>query len=90
ILITESAYLIWCIRCERRIVRNDEPERWHTLQKIRNRWIEQINTRLKSDCAMTNAKRYGKKALKEDTVIQTWRNTLQNDVLPDNWIREPD
>ncbi|KAK0433117.1 hypothetical protein EV421DRAFT_1893021 [Armillaria borealis] len=80
ILITESAYLIWCLRCERKISRNDEPERWHTQQEIRNRWIKQINTRLILDCAMANAKRYGKKALEEDTVLQT---------LPDNWVREP-
>ncbi|PBK66693.1 hypothetical protein ARMSODRAFT_989329 [Armillaria solidipes] len=80
ILITESAYLIWCLRCERKISRNDEPERWHTQQEIRNRL----------DCAMANAKRYGKKALEEDTVLQTWHNTLQNeDSLPDNWVREP-
>ncbi|KAK0442639.1 hypothetical protein EV421DRAFT_1808158 [Armillaria borealis] len=90
ILITESAYLIWCLRCERKISRNDEPERWHTQQEIRNRWIKQINTRLILDCAMANAKRYGKKALEEDTVLQTWHNTLQNeDSLPDNWVREP-
>jgi len=36
----------------------------------------------------TDKKRYGKRALQEKMVLQTWSGVLENeDNLPDNWIR---
>jgi hypothetical protein len=69
ILVTESAYLIWKLRCER-VIRNggDLP----TEDQIRNRWVSMINARLQMDCSMTY-RRYGKKALLVKTVLKTWK-----------------
>lgn len=38
ILISESAYLIWKIRCEHRIEREDDPTKQHSHREIHNRW----------------------------------------------------
>jgi ribonuclease HI len=52
IIMTESAHLIWRMRCERIIERNNR-EQWHTAQEIKNRWYGAINKRLALDQAMT-------------------------------------
>ena len=36
ILITESAHLIWVLRCERRIAKGDNPRDYHTEKSIRD------------------------------------------------------
>ena len=37
ILVTESAHLIWVLRCERRIANGDTPQDYHTEETVRNR-----------------------------------------------------
>jgi ribonuclease HI len=87
ILLSESAYLIWKICCERLLVRSNE-EQWHSPKEIQNCWLHAMNKRLQFDCAMTN-RRFEKKALADDVVLQTWSGTLHNEhSLPDNWIQE--
>ena len=89
ILISESAYLIWKLRCERRISNEDDPEKYHSETEIHNRWVATVNNRLNMDKLMTNKKKYGKKALKAGTVIQTWMGTLHNEEnLLDNWLQQ--
>lgn len=89
ILVTESAHLIWKIRCERVIQREGDPSKWHTANEVENRWYAAINGRLRFDQAMTNPI-YGRKALKKTVVIRTWQLTLQDErYLPDNWIGKP-
>ena len=88
ILLTEAAYLIWQIRCERAIQRNNNPNRPHTQSEIENKWGQVINTRLKMDRLLTDTLEYGKRALREELVLQTWSGVLMNEQeLPDNWIR---
>ena len=89
ILMSESAFLIWKLRCERRISKEDDPEKFHSETEIHNRWVATINNRLNLDKLMTNHKKYGKKALKERAVIQTWTKTLydENNLL-DNWLQQ--
>ncbi|KAG1760574.1 ribonuclease H-like protein [Suillus occidentalis] len=88
ILILESAHLIWKLRCERTIKFEGDKDKFHSDPEILNRWIHAINMRLKFDRLLTDSKRYGKKAIKIDTVIKTWSGLLMNeDSLPDNWIR---
>src|SRR3954449_10130553 len=89
ILMSESAFLIWKLRCERRISKEDDPEKFHSETEIHNRWVVIINNRLNLDKLMTNHKKYGKKALKKRTVIQTWTKTLydENNLL-DNWLQQ--
>jgi len=89
ILVSESAHLIWKIRCERLIKRNDDPEQHHTKDEIINKWMLVINTRLKYDILHTNSQKYGKKAVAESLVLKTWSGILREEQnLPDNWIRQ--
>ena len=82
ILLTESAYLIWKLRNERRI-RGKE----HTTSEITNRWYANIDRRITLDRAMANPEKFAKKALDPDLVKRTWSGTLQNEKdLPNNWI----
>lgn len=86
ILISESAYLIWKLRCKRIF---DPPKNGEemTETEIQNRWIKTINLRLKLDIAITNPK-YEKKATPRAKVLKTWRGTIMNERdLPDDWTR---
>ena len=88
IIITESAHLIWRIRCERILERSDR-EQWHSTEEIQNRWLYAINKRLTLDQAMTN-KKYETKAISAQTVLSTWSGTLHDELsLPDDWINLP-
>jgi hypothetical protein len=85
ILISESARLIWRLRCER-VIRMKDPA---SQREIHNRWLRAINNRLGLDCAMTNGVKYGKKAIKKSVVLKTWRKVLNNeDRLPKDWTWE--
>lgn len=89
ILMTESAYLIWKLRCERVIGGAENPNRPQaTPQEVGARWLQTINERLRTDCLMTNTSKYGKKALNKTLVERTWEGTLRNeDNLPPDWSR---
>ncbi|KAJ6572629.1 hypothetical protein B0H10DRAFT_1671065, partial [Mycena sp. CBHHK59/15] len=88
ILMSESAYLIWRLRNDRRIARNGTPA---TEQEIINRWKFTINQRLQVDLVLANRPRKGKHpALAPQLVLTTWSGTLDNEQkLPADWIREP-
>ncbi|KAJ7620842.1 hypothetical protein DFH06DRAFT_1359475 [Mycena polygramma] len=82
IIVSESAYLIWKIRCERVIQHKS-----HTELEIHNRWVTCMNNRLKIDRLLTDKSRYGDRALNFTTVLNTWDGVLMdNKNLPDNWI----
>jgi len=80
ILTSESAFLIWALRCERVI-----HEKNHTHQEIKSRWLNIINSRLTEDkIAASKIKRNkGFTTL----VSNTWEKVLrkENDI-PNNWI----
>ncbi|KAJ7093650.1 hypothetical protein C8R43DRAFT_908052 [Mycena crocata] len=83
IIISESAFLVWKIRCERLISRKS----LHCEMEIHNRWIACINKRLKIDRLLTDSSRYGSRALNTNTVLKTWDGVLMdNKNLPENWI----
>ncbi|KZT17994.1 hypothetical protein NEOLEDRAFT_1081388, partial [Neolentinus lepideus HHB14362 ss-1] len=83
IIMSQSAFLIWKLRCER-VIQNDGAH--HNTQEIRNRWTSTLNDNLKLDQAMTHTK-FGKQALKRKIVLRTWSHTLINEkFLPDDWI----
>ncbi|KAJ7699841.1 hypothetical protein B0H16DRAFT_1348916, partial [Mycena metata] len=88
IIMTESMYLIWKIRCEVVIKNNGEPK---TITEIHNRWVALINERLKIDRNLTNQMRFGKQhSLPPSLVLETWKGTLlDEDKLPPLWLREP-
>jgi ribonuclease HI len=88
ILMSESAYVIWKLRNDRRIARNGAPA---TEQEILNKWKFAINQRLQVDITLANRPRKGKRpALAPEMVLTTWSGTLDNEHdLPANWLREP-
>ena len=87
IVVSESAYLIWRIRCEWRIEQEEDQDKLHTSEELTNRWLALINTRLKLDCLMANKHRYGHKAIDLRVVMKTWNGMLQDERgLPENWI----
>ncbi|KAE9392449.1 hypothetical protein BT96DRAFT_1057036 [Gymnopus androsaceus JB14] len=84
ILISESAHLIWKLRCNRVI--NGKADFLET--EIENRWWRTIQSRLKLDCLLTSNK-FGKGSLSKRLVEKTWEEVLAGkDNLPDCWIRE--
>ena len=87
ILISETAYLIWKMRNERRIRDEDAPPENSPTQII-NRWTHTINKRLTIDRALTDNVRFRKKALDKKLVKATWSNCLKNENgLPSDWTR---
>ena len=88
ILISETAYLIWKMRNERRIRDGDSPGKEHSTKETFNRWKHTINKQLTTDRALTNKQRFGKRAINENLVKVTWRNCIANeDGLPSDWSR---
>ena len=86
ILVSETAYLIWKMRNERRIRDGDTPGHEQQEREIRNRWTHALNKRLTIDRALTNDIKFGKRALSEKTVIKTWHGCLDNEnELPPDW-----
>ncbi|KAJ7699515.1 hypothetical protein B0H17DRAFT_926241 [Mycena rosella] len=54
ILVSESAHLIWCLKCERVIQEKDPASN----QETKNRWLKLMNNRLELDCLPTNEVKY--------------------------------
>ncbi|KAJ7843032.1 hypothetical protein B0H13DRAFT_2413103 [Mycena leptocephala] len=88
ILITESAHVIWKLRCDSVIGRGGTAP---SKNEVHNRWLKVINERLEIDKNLTNKLKYGKQhALSPSLVLETWSGTLlDEDDLPDDWLREP-
>ncbi|KAJ7609550.1 ribonuclease H-like protein [Mycena polygramma] len=88
ILISESAYLIWKLRCERVIGRDGEA---HSVAEIHNHWVQTLNDRLEIDRFMACDLSYqGRQVILPAVVLRTWSRTLLDEgKLPQNWLREP-
>ncbi|KAF6764378.1 hypothetical protein DFP72DRAFT_1130049, partial [Ephemerocybe angulata] len=72
IILSEAAYLIWVLRCEWRIGREQRVHEMHTVTEICARWHLLLNRRIKVDWAITNKTSYGNKALQKSLVMNTW------------------
>ncbi|KAG2070451.1 hypothetical protein BDR04DRAFT_1018719, partial [Suillus decipiens] len=79
ILLSESAYLIWTLRCERTI-----KGQTHTEENITSRWHNTINQRLQLDRTMAVRTKRSSKATTQ--VIQTWADIIEinNKTNPNN------
>ncbi|KAH9911757.1 uncharacterized protein B0H18DRAFT_891836 [Fomitopsis serialis] len=87
ILLSESLYLIWKLRCERVIGHADEEGWTHSDRSVSRKWAHAMNARISQDRAMTHA-RFGRTALKRDQVLGTWKGTLKDEQhLPSDWTR---
>ncbi|KZW00955.1 hypothetical protein EXIGLDRAFT_603493, partial [Exidia glandulosa HHB12029] len=90
IIVSESAFLIWKIRCERRIQHEDDVNWTLSHEETTNRWRAVINMRISTDRLLTNKLRHKRGALGTHTVLHTWRGLLENEEsLPQDWIRRP-
>jgi hypothetical protein len=80
ILISESAHLIWVLRCER-VIRGTP----HNEPEIRSRWLKLINTRLTEDRIVATKIKRDKGF--SNLVINTWDKVIkkENDA-PKDWL----
>ncbi|EKM50883.1 uncharacterized protein PHACADRAFT_104000, partial [Phanerochaete carnosa HHB-10118-sp] len=86
ILLSETAYLIWKLRCERRIEHDDQKA--FTENELRKRWSSMLQRRHDMDCAMTND-RFGRKALDNTAATNTWeRITRGRADRADKWLMD--
>lgn len=89
IIVTESLYLIWLIRCEWKIEKEEEAAHKHSQQEIKARWNFRINRRIRLDQAMGSRRPHDWRRLDKRLVLNTWRGSLTNEAqLPKDWIRE--
>ncbi|KAI9068663.1 hypothetical protein FKP32DRAFT_1608788 [Trametes sanguinea] len=88
ILATETAYLIWKLRCER-VIQNEGKS--FTAAEVENRWYALIDGRLRNDRETTRLSRgkRGKKALAEEEVRGIWEPLIDGaEDLPTNWTTD--
>ncbi|KAF8067092.1 hypothetical protein FPV67DRAFT_1769565, partial [Lyophyllum atratum] len=82
ILMVDSAYLIWKIRCARVCEFENVP---FSSIEVRNRWRKAMNDRLTLERLMTDRK-FDHKALSKDVVLDTWKEVLHDkENLPEDW-----
>ncbi|KAI0667424.1 ribonuclease H-like protein [Trametes maxima] len=87
--ITETAYLVWVLRCER-VVGTERNGREHGVEETRSRWLAVINKRLQMDQAMTRGWIAGNKRILALKVLETWSGLLEDESnLKKNWIGTP-
>jgi len=64
ILVSESAHLIWKLRCKR-VIRNENTP--FTEEEIRNRWYKMLDIHLETDCYMTKPSYEKKRCENQDS-----------------------
>ncbi|KAF6763351.1 hypothetical protein DFP72DRAFT_759224, partial [Ephemerocybe angulata] len=72
ILISETVYLIWLLRCEWRISREADPMRVHPASEVTARWNARIGRRMRMDWNLTNQAIHKTRALNKSLVQRTW------------------
>ena len=84
ILLTESAHLIWVLRCERlgeRVIKQKN----HNANEITTRWLKNINKRLTEDKIIATEIKRNRTAIRK--VEATWEGVLKKIWdLPNEWI----
>lgn len=75
ILISESAHLIWRLRCKWKISEEAAPEKIPRNEVIKEMWLR-TNRRLQLEMLQTDKAQYGRKALKFTLVEKTWWGVL--------------
>ncbi|KAH9835048.1 uncharacterized protein C8Q71DRAFT_872296 [Rhodofomes roseus] len=85
IAVSETAYLIWKLRCERVIRHEDDPEWRHNIQSVIAKWFYTINRRLRLDIWSTK-RRFGRLQRNKNLVLATWTKVLEDELaLPEDW-----
>ncbi|KAH9829013.1 uncharacterized protein C8Q71DRAFT_718817 [Rhodofomes roseus] len=89
IAISEAAYLIWKLRCERVIEHADEPDWTHSQREITRRWYAAMNRRLQLDLIATR-RSFGNLAKSRLLVLATWTGTISDENgLAEDWTKLP-
>ena len=85
ILISESAHLIWVLRCECTIQGLN-----HSANTIKSRWCNKIDQRINLDCHITTI--YNWKPITRKLVQNTWQAALLERLpsLEEDWIMNPE
>ncbi|KJA22319.1 hypothetical protein HYPSUDRAFT_186477 [Hypholoma sublateritium FD-334 SS-4] len=88
IIMTESLYLIWIIRCEWIIENMGDPDKILSEQEITRKWMHRINRRLRLDQIMSTKQQYKWKKVSRKLVLETWQGVLNNEEnLPTDWTQ---
>ena len=85
ILISESAHLIWALRCEHTIQGLN-----HSIDAIKSRWLNKINQHINLD--RHTATIYNRKPITRNLVQNTWQAALLERLpsLEEDWITNPE
>lgn len=87
IVMSESLYTIWLIRCKWVISKGSNLEDIIHPNEVEALWRTRINKRIRVDQTMASKKIFKWKKVTRQMVLNTWSKTLQNEeVLPNNWI----
>ncbi|EIW64978.1 uncharacterized protein TRAVEDRAFT_99153, partial [Trametes versicolor FP-101664 SS1] len=85
-VLTETAYLVWVLRCERVIGERELLPGDLEADYVERRWRQALARRLANDCALTRLRVGAKPALQPSSVEATWAGTLQDEQhLPPDW-----
>ena len=76
IVTLEGAWMLWKVRCKRILGNNQQEDNRISCTETINTLSAALKDGLQEDITLTNAKKYGKKALERDLVISTWEDTL--------------
>jgi len=88
ILVSESAHLIWRLRCKWKISEGAAPEKIPSDDAVKKMWLQNINRRLQLEMLQTDKLRYGRKALNSTLVEKTWWGVLRDqELLSDDWLK---
>jgi hypothetical protein len=78
ILISETAHLIWKLRCTRVIERGSDPTKYFSEREIHNRWLSCINQRLRIDLLLTDRRKFGNRASNFKLILSTWKRVIKD------------
>jgi hypothetical protein len=81
-LVSESAYLIWKIRCKRVIDTKSPHLRENEIEDL---WFRTMNDKIEFDFDLTNKRKYGNKALKKKVVLDTWEGMVEQPDPAKDW-----
>ncbi|KZV88014.1 hypothetical protein EXIGLDRAFT_607892 [Exidia glandulosa HHB12029] len=91
IIISEAAFLIWKIRCERVIGNGNDPEKALSEVEISNRFRAAIQKRLKIDTMLTSKRKFKQRAIPTKILRATWEDVLfPNGGAPERWWSRPE
>lgn len=90
LVLSETAYLIWVLRCER-VVGNRAPLAGRLEHDfVERRWMRMVSNRFQLDRTLTNKRVAAQRAVPHTAVLATWEKTLHEEHdLPTDWIMEP-